>query len=67
VVDIERRLTHLNQAILLLTYREHCDQRQVSDATCVSVRSPRPPVTPTLRAPAANNNCHRPFHFRILS
>jgi DNA-directed RNA polymerase specialized sigma24 family protein len=42
VVDFERalsRLTEEHQAILLLTYREHRDQRQVSDATGVSVRA----------------------------
>jgi DNA-directed RNA polymerase specialized sigma24 family protein len=42
VIDFERalsRLTEEHQAILLLTYREHRDQRQVSDATGVSVRA----------------------------
>jgi hypothetical protein len=36
VVDVKRALSHLteeHQSILLLTYREHGDQRQVSDAT----------------------------------
>jgi DNA-directed RNA polymerase specialized sigma24 family protein len=42
VIDFERalsRLTEEHQAILLLTYREHRDRRQVSDATGVSVRA----------------------------
>jgi DNA-directed RNA polymerase specialized sigma24 family protein len=42
VIDFERALSHLSeehQFILLLTYREHGDQRQVSDATGVSVRA----------------------------
>ena len=42
VIDFERalsRLTEEHQAILLLTYREHRDQRHVSDATGVSVRA----------------------------
>jgi DNA-directed RNA polymerase specialized sigma24 family protein len=42
VVDFELALSHLteaHQSILLLTCREHRDQRQVSDATGVSVRA----------------------------
>jgi DNA-directed RNA polymerase specialized sigma24 family protein len=42
VVDFERALSHLteeHQSILLLTYREHRDQRQVSEAAGVSVRA----------------------------
>jgi DNA-directed RNA polymerase specialized sigma24 family protein len=43
VVDFERALSHVSEEhqsiILLLTYREHPDQRQVSDATGVSVRA----------------------------
>jgi hypothetical protein len=42
VVDFERALSHLteeHQSILLLTYRGHRDQRQVSDATGASVRA----------------------------
>ena len=43
VLDFERamsRLTPEAQSLLILTYREHPDQRQVSDATGVSVRAP---------------------------
>lgn len=42
IVDFERTLAHLSeehQSILILTYREHRDRREVSDATSVSVRA----------------------------
>ena len=42
VVDFERALSHLSeehQSLLILTYREHRDQRRVSDPTGVSVRA----------------------------
>jgi hypothetical protein len=32
-------LTEEHQSILILTYRDHCDHRQVSNATGVGVRA----------------------------